>query len=539
MYYRKGLAIVLCLIINLAQANTATTPRIIGGTTASQGDWPWMVALVYAGDAPVVGQFCGGSVIRPQWVMTAAHCVDGLSATDFSAYAGAYDLVSSPGTGAAIESIHIHPGYSPFTADFDIAVIKLSSPLTAITPIPTISPNQMATVMAGDMLTTIGFGNTSTTSPPNFPDTLQQADVPLVSNATCNLSYSGYVTDNMLCAGYAAGGIDSCNGDSGGPLMLNLAGSWHQIGIVSWGSTVGCAAAGYYGVYTKVAMFDDWLNSIISGLSATAAIDFSYAVTGANAEQTISVMNNDVIAHIINSIAFTSVSNEFSIVAENCTQAPLAAGAICQIDVAFQPSAPLYSAANLEITTDSSLYPVLTSQLTGMGVNASDFDVHVGSPGFTWGSGGNASWSIQSLNSTQGYTSLVSPPLSDDQFSVLVAHLDVATDNSVFFDWRVSSELHYDYLELWLDGQLIERISGDSNWVQYALPLTAGSHVIHWRYIKDFIFSSGQDRGWVDNITLLYPANSSSDDGPFSSAISPYSLLLLFIMPFIRRLTPQ
>ncbi|MCK4709409.1 MAG: serine protease, partial [Gammaproteobacteria bacterium] len=223
MHYLKGLIVILLLTtsLNQAQASTQITPRIIGGIAASQGDWPWMVALVGAGSSPATGQFCGGSLINQRWVMTAAHCVDNSLITDFVVYTGAHDLVSSPGTMTTVRSIHVHPNYNQFTTDFDIALVELENPVLSITPIQPISPLQMASINAGDMTTIIGFGSTVYPSS-NFPDRLQQADVPLITNETCNISYSGSVTSNMLCAGYEIGGTDSCYGDSGGPLMINL-----------------------------------------------------------------------------------------------------------------------------------------------------------------------------------------------------------------------------------------------------------------------------------------------------------------------------
>ncbi|MDH5516391.1 MAG: trypsin-like serine protease [Gammaproteobacteria bacterium] len=530
MPYLKGLCFVFICSIHLAQADTQTSPRVVGGTDAQAGDWPWMVALVVTGSTPVSGQFCGGSLISPSWVMTAAHCVSSPAITDFVVYAGAYNLVSSPGTHSAVESIHVHPDYHAPNLDYDIALIKLSSPITHITPVQLVSPQQMSAFSAGQLTTVIGFGDTSSLLY-NFPDTLQAAINPLVSNQTCNINYHGIVSDNMLCAGYAAGGSGACVGDSGGPLVVQQAGSWYQIGIVSWGSTNGCAIADYYSVYTRVSKFTSWIYGVLPGLAATEAIDFSYAVAGQRITRSVSVVNNDTTDYNISNITLISATDAFTIVAENCTQTSLAAGNSCDIDVSFLPLVAAKYSASIEINTDAISFPVFNTQLAGGAIDASDFDTDVGSPGLVWGSAGNANWSAQSVTSTEGSTALISPLLNNNQSSALVAHLNLTVNDIITFDWKVSSEDSYDYLELWLDGQLINRISGITDWSQYTLSLSAGEHTIHWHYTKDYSISSGQDRGWIDNIALA----SSANNNPLTSAINIYGLLLILAIPLLRR----
>lgn len=533
MHYFKGLSIIFVLCIKLALADTQTSPRVVGGTDASPGDWPWMVALVSTGSTPVSGQFCGGSLINPSWVMTAAHCVTNPYITDFVVYAGAYDLISSPGTYSTVDSIHVHPDYHAPALDYDIALIKLSSPISTIPPVQLINPQQMSALSPGEPATVIGFGDTSSLLY-SFPDTLQQADTPLVSNATCNINYNGAVNDNMLCAGYAAGGAGACIGDSGGPLLINLAGTWHQIGIVSWGSVHGCAIADYYSVYTRVSMFNSWIYEVIPGIAATSNIDFSYTVVGQSTKHSVSVFNNDVTSHNITDISLISATSTFTITSENCTQFTLAADTHCEIELAFMPAVTSDYSASVEINTDSTAFPVFTTQLSGSGISASDFDAHLGFPGLVWGTAGNSTWSTHSATSSEGSTSLSSQKLENFQSSTLIAHLNLNSNETVSFDWKVSSEHSYDYLEFWLDDQLITQISGEVNWNSYTLAVTAGNHTLNWRYIKDYSISAGQDRAWVDNIVISHSVDNNDDD-PFSSATSIYSLVLIFMLALVRR----
>lgn len=236
-----------------------TVPQIIGGEEAEPGAWPWMAALV-SSDSPDAfnGQFCGGSLIAPTWVLTAAHCTEGATAAGIDVVLGRHILSSNDGERIRVAEIINHPNYNANTVDSDIALLRLSraASQTAVSPL---SQSNLSLAVPGTNATVTGWGNTSTTGA-SFPDELRQVTVPLVSNPTCNApnSYNGAITDNMLCAGFAQGGKDSCQGDSGGPLVVpDGNGGWVQAGVVSWG--FGCAEPNLYGVYARVSNFHSWI----------------------------------------------------------------------------------------------------------------------------------------------------------------------------------------------------------------------------------------------------------------------------------------
>lgn len=247
-------------------------PRIVGGQEAEPGEWPWQVALIVAGVDTYNGQFCGGSLIRPDWVVTAAHCVEFVNASEVEIAAGIHNL-RFPDTGyqrRAVAEIIIHPDWDTFTSDNDIALLRLATPVDFRPPgigeLP-IAPVGLVTANIGPLTgvdsTVTGWGNTLGQPDPggvSYPDTLHEVSVPIVSNVACNAVYSG-ITDNMLCAGLEEGGRDSCQGDSGGPLVIfdTDQSRWELAGIVSFG--FGCAAPGYPGVYARVSQFISWINS--------------------------------------------------------------------------------------------------------------------------------------------------------------------------------------------------------------------------------------------------------------------------------------
>ena len=245
--------------------------QIVGGQLATPGEWPWQVRVYPDG--------CGGSLVSAEWVVTAAHCVYSgntlYSAASVDIVAGIYNL--STGVGYQykdVTQIIVYPGYSPSGHDLDLALLRLSSPVTlggsgetATGFIPLVSPS------VGDLTGTnawvTGWGATSFGGPGS--NELREAQVPIVSNTLCNDAnhYNGDITSNMLCAGFEAGGVDSCQGDSGGPLVINDGGTWKLAGVVSWG--VGCAFPQFYGVYTRVSNFTNWITSYTGDSAAYEA----------------------------------------------------------------------------------------------------------------------------------------------------------------------------------------------------------------------------------------------------------------------------
>lgn len=244
-------------------------PRITGGVEVDPpGKYPFMAALVTRGGDAFWDQFCGGSVIAADWVLTAAHCVVGESAGTIDVVVGRHDLTSDAGERIRASLILIHPSYDDVSLENDLALIRLATP-TSVEPVRL--PSDGSLEGAGTAVTVLGWGDTLST--PQWPDGLREVTLPLVSDTDCQAAYAGfdypeYVLPSalMLCAGdLAAGGIDSCSGDSGGPLFATTTDGFTQLGIVSWGNE--CGLPGYPGVYTRVSAYATW----ITGQLATSA----------------------------------------------------------------------------------------------------------------------------------------------------------------------------------------------------------------------------------------------------------------------------
>jgi len=257
-------------VVNTADKNVfRVDPRILGGNSVDISDYPWQVALIrgYAKD-PLRSQFCGGSLIAPNVVVTAAHCIDNAivrkDATRIDVIAGTA-FYASDGERLKVASIIIHPQWNPTNQDYDIAVLKLKSSSVLGKPIPLYT----SPIKTLDHAWVSGWGALFEGGS-SSPD-LVAADVPVITSSVCNqeASYKGNVTLRMMCAGKRDGGLDSCQGDSGGPLVANFDGKQQLIGIVSWGE--GCARRDKYGVYTRISEMVPWITSLVGDKLANSS----------------------------------------------------------------------------------------------------------------------------------------------------------------------------------------------------------------------------------------------------------------------------
>ncbi|XP_066958479.1 trypsin-1-like [Macrobrachium rosenbergii] len=238
--------------------NAPTSTRIVGGVPAGVREHPWVVSLLRTGVNP--NQYCGGALLSNRHVLTAAHCLAGFDWNTIWVRIGEYDFSrtdDSPHVERRISSFRLHSNFNARTFDNDIAVLVLESPVTFndyIRPICLPPANEAFT---GAMATVAGWGATSYQGP--VSNVLQQVRVPVWSNADCNNAYEQPINDNMVCAANPRGGQDSCQDDSGGPLMVHVNGKWVVIGLVSFGTR--CAEPGTPGVYTRVNTFLDWIRN--------------------------------------------------------------------------------------------------------------------------------------------------------------------------------------------------------------------------------------------------------------------------------------
>ncbi|CAM4603009.1 chymotrypsin-like elastase family member 1 isoform X7 [Lepidochelys kempii] len=239
--------------------------RVVGGSNAQRGAWPWQISLQYNSG----GQWyhtCGGTLVRQNWVMTAAHCVD--RSLTFRVVAGEYNLYMNDGMEQylSVQSKVIHPRWNSnsVAAGYDIALLRLSQSaslnsyvqLAALPSSGQILPNNNPCYISG-------WGLTQTNG--QLAQILQQASLPIVSYSICSSSsyWGSTVKDTMVCAG-GDGVRSGCQGDSGGPLNCLVNGNYYVCGVTSFVSSLGCNVYRKPTVFTRVSAYISWINSIIN-----------------------------------------------------------------------------------------------------------------------------------------------------------------------------------------------------------------------------------------------------------------------------------
>ncbi len=374
------LAAVAAALLLPAQASA-----IVNGTEPTR-DYPFMAALESDG-----GQICGSSLVAPEWILTAAHCVDDKEPSDLSFQIGGVEYVGSPvdlweqndlGERIAAAEIHVHPSYqSPESSSHDIALVKLVSP-SSYPPIAIADPaTQKALWAPGVTATVMGYGGQVFQAPSATGD-FQEAKVPMVADDECAFTYNdlafgftgAFESDTMVCAGNLEGTEDSCQGDSGGPLVVDDgAGGLVQVGVVSWG--FGCGFPAFYGVYGRIGdtTLNQWIRSKIGGadapLQAPTAVSLGSVERGRAGEvQRVTVTNAGTSPKLVEDAAVRGAdANAISVLDDECSGTTLPGGAACEIRVRLTPIHAGAQEATLRITSpslDAPLAVALTGEAT-------------------------------------------------------------------------------------------------------------------------------------------------------------------------------
>jgi len=242
------------LLLEVALAQVPPEERIVGGEEAVPHSIPWQVSLRRKSDN---FHFCGGSLLDPTTVITAAHCTEIWdSASEVMVVAGEHNKVVDDGTEqtADVEQLIVHENYGVGHAyENDIALWLLSTPFELNDVVQGVTLPQFQQESSGSCNVS-GWGTLHAGGA--VPDVLMVVSVPVVGEGTCKLEYPFQIAESMICAGET--GKDSCQGDSGGPMVCyNADGSGYLGGIVSWG--IGCGGLFHPGVYTEVSYFTDWI----------------------------------------------------------------------------------------------------------------------------------------------------------------------------------------------------------------------------------------------------------------------------------------
>ncbi|XP_058448159.1 serine proteinase stubble isoform X3 [Malaya genurostris] len=243
-------------------------PRIVGGTKASFGRWPWQISLRQWRTSTYLHK-CGAALLNENWAITAAHCVDNVPPSDLLLRLGEYDLALEEEPYGyqerRVQIVASHPQFDPRTFEYDLALLRFYEPVI-FQPniIPVCVPDGDENFIGRTAFVT-GWGRLYEDGP--LPSVLQEVTVPVIENKICETMYrsAGYIEHIphiFICAGWKKGGYDSCEGDSGGPMVIQRPDKRFLLaGVISWG--IGCAEANQPGVYTRISEFRDWINQIL------------------------------------------------------------------------------------------------------------------------------------------------------------------------------------------------------------------------------------------------------------------------------------
>ncbi|KZN28526.1 hypothetical protein N480_10560 [Pseudoalteromonas luteoviolacea S2607] len=492
------------------QSRGMDSPRIVGGQETAEFAYPFMGSLQLDN-----GHFCGLSFIGDNKVLTASHCIEGIPAERFTVKFEGHDLTDeSQWQTYNVVSMSMHDQYNMgLQYNNDIAVLELDRPVENIKPIKLADQVIRNSLVAGDNLKVMGWGRLS--SGGVAPDKLQEVDVPYVTNEVCNSAeyYNGGISDTMICAGLTEGGKDSCQGDSGGPLIVQKNDEWFQVGVVSWGE--GCALPNRPGVYADVESLFYWVQSKTS--------DFGFGQNESHVyiedQPSFSIQNT-----FKNTLDYPVTIAEFSLSQhvegvqlseQNCANAVLEPGAQCQFTV-LTPNNSKHDTytVNASITSPStSLYSAVFGY-----TKLAQFDENINELMSTpssvkWSTGGNESWYVGATPEQE--PTLVSGDVTDRQEtpeltvpyqeSTLMIDIDDLHIKDISFDYLVSSELGYDFVGIFHNGEQVLIDSGDEReYKPFNIELIEGANKIRVEYLKDYTVTVGEDNVALKNFSTTF-----------------------------------
>src|SRR3954462_2568274 len=256
---RKLLTAIATVAVAIA-ITASPAGAVVGGNDASPGEYPAIAEITF-------GPFeCTGTLIAPDWVLSAGHCGSVTGAAVASPVSWPAPLINvrigglHPGEGeqAPVQQVYLNPKYL-LTSGYDISLLKLKG-ASSKPPVKVAGAGERSLWNAGVSETIVGWGATEEGG--DLPDTLQEGHVPITTDAYCGGAYSDFDAATMVCAGFPQGGVDTCQGDSGGPMFGHTSGgALKVVGSTSFGE--GCARAGKPGVYARVAdtLLREWIRS--------------------------------------------------------------------------------------------------------------------------------------------------------------------------------------------------------------------------------------------------------------------------------------
>ena len=525
------------------KVNQPPTTRIVGGKEVVSNSYPFMAAVISAGESVFLSHNCGASLVSPTLVLTAAHCLTSFPNTeDLEVFIGQTDLSKeAEGRRVKLKDILVSKTFFHKKIEFDylgensadsmavirgygdIALLELAEAVDDITPVKILSAEMFNTLTAGTNLTVMGWGNRDSSGDEansDFPLTLHEVDIPLYSNEQCLNEYQEIFGAThefqglSFCAGFSEGGKDACQGDSGGPIVYRHNNELFQVGVVSGGA--GCAQENAPGIYATVHQYEN-----IEQLYASLVPLSIYKEVKDELEITRTIINSDYdnellsLTYLVNNLTNKNIFIE-SITAQTpltnvsnntCQAQTVLANQSCNFTVTVDfKSLEIVETAVSIVSKHEQLTEPLIKSVGGIQFLLSNqqetlADTLKNPITMQWFSSDNGEW----LVSTEDNESIISSAdINDGQFSAIMAKFSGERVNSLSFEYQVSSEADFDFLLIVHNGQIIEVDSGEMT--EFKLfeitEFTSSENQLVFNYIKDNELSEGNDNVKIKNITL-------------------------------------
>ena len=504
------------------------SPRIIGGTDVAQA-YPWMVSI------QADSHFCGGTLIHQDWVLTAAHCMEGVTAEQITLWVGAQDLASVAADTSLAERhsvawIASHADYDRDTLWGDIAILRLAQS-SHKTPLNLISSARHSALASLDVLRIMGWGLTDATDEHSISNILQEVDVSFQSDEVCDATYpgaGGEYWQQGLCAGEVSGGKDSCQGDSGGPLLLFEDGEWWLTGIVSWGD--GCGENGKFGVYAEVAYYLDWIAQRQHGVTLLGADKIGFLGLGRTKSDVYKLVNSGTVSAQINTTAIAPAEvATFAIDDSRWSSYSLPAGSDIELSIEALGSIAGEHDSKAQIYVDDYLVQHKLNAKVLQPVDAVSLGVNW--PFFS-GTGEQTEhaqpW-LAASDEQRGQV-LKSGAIGAEERSVLVSYLSGSGNGQAHylkFDARVDSHPSDGLLVVINQGFPEEEaflIGADKvDWFSNTVALPRNGNHILFIYIKDRSLQLGSDAAYLANFRICTDISNDPNEDTCSKADDFYN----------------
>ena len=506
------LAIAAFLPLTAQAAPSLVQPKIIGGEDAAESP-SWMAYFFIFNRETQQGSACGASLISTNWLVTAAHCVEEFGERDYEAYVAmdAVDLENDDVRIIQIDQVLIHPDYVAISdrgvPENDIALIRLSTPVTDLAPVDIINSIDLAQLVDDDAARIYGWGETGS----GASAVLQFADVSFQTQDTCDAAWGGIVSESSVCSIDDVSAV--CFGDSGGPMTVTVDGQEVLVGITSYGAADadGNCVVGFPDVFMSPAYYFTWIAETVGLVALDGNRDIGYVGVGETVTETLSLVNYSSSSLGITSLSVGGADADKFTLSDNQCGETLLPGARCALRVSVSSAAA--GDATAHVVLDRTEGEDISYGLTATFLPAVTTDAALQVNGGRWYSNGDNTWQQSPSLGSSGAPGFTSG--ADSSPSLLLFHVDGPLQ--LLVDGASLTSALFDGVMVHLNNVPYRwyRMDGKETTMDVAIP--EGSHRVLFAYEKTD--AEGSEIGLYNIRTTELSDDSDDDDSGGSLSI--------------------